>query len=131
MVGGNNPHAFGQVLVRLRKQKGLTQDELAARMGSTKRMISYFERHARNPGLATVIRLAEALGVPKEKLLVAGEAEGEDEPVMRSRMLQRAWQDAARLPLRDQQYLAKMIQALAEQKGLKAGDSSKGAGRKG
>jgi transcriptional regulator with XRE-family HTH domain len=125
-VTGNNPHPFGRLLVALRKQKGLTQDELAARMQTTKRMISYFERHAKNPGIATVERLATALGVPKEKLLERGGEEDRAGPAVRSRMLQRAWQDAARLPLRDQQYLAKLIQGLVEQNGLKPRPAAKG-----
>jgi transcriptional regulator with XRE-family HTH domain len=85
MAAWVNPHAFGQILVRLRKQIGLTRDELAERMGSFKRMTSYFEPGKTRPSY----------------------------------------------PLRDQQYLAKMIQALTEQKGHKERPGGKGSSGRG
>ncbi len=54
----------------LREKKGLTQDELARRVGVTKAYISLLESGARtNPSLDVLRRLAKALGVPLTKLL--------------------------------------------------------------
>ncbi|TNE39477.1 MAG: XRE family transcriptional regulator [Alphaproteobacteria bacterium] len=58
----NNPPAVGQTINRLRKEKHLTLDQLAAVCGVSKSMLSQIERNETNPTLATVWRLAEALG---------------------------------------------------------------------
>ena len=109
---------LGQLLVKLRKQKGLTQIQLAEKMGTTKRAIAYYEKQMNNPAIGTVEMLAEALGVPKEKLLGLSKKNAEEEtPLAQSRMLQQAWPLATELPLKDQQYLAKMIRTLAAQNG--------------
>ncbi|MZR31767.1 helix-turn-helix domain-containing protein [Sneathiella litorea] len=59
----NNPPAVGATVNRLRKEKHLTLDQLAAVCGVSKSMLSQIERNETNPTLATVWRLAEALGV--------------------------------------------------------------------
>ncbi|MCF8469141.1 MAG: XRE family transcriptional regulator [Sneathiella sp.] len=58
----NNPPAVGATINRLRKEKHLTLDQLAAVCGVSKSMLSQIERNETNPTLATVWRLAEALG---------------------------------------------------------------------
>jgi transcriptional regulator with XRE-family HTH domain len=59
----NTPPAVGATINRLRKEKQLTLDQLAAVCGVSKSMLSQIERNETNPTLATVWRLAEALGV--------------------------------------------------------------------
>ncbi|MAL78266.1 MAG: DNA-binding protein [Sneathiella sp.] len=59
----NNPPAVGATINRLRKEKQLTLDQLAAVCGVSKSMLSQIERNETNPTLATVWRLSEALGV--------------------------------------------------------------------
>jgi len=56
------PPAVGQTINRLRKEKQLTLDQLAAVCGVSKSMLSQIERDETNPTLATIWRLAEALG---------------------------------------------------------------------
>jgi transcriptional regulator with XRE-family HTH domain len=112
---------FGSVLVKLRKQRGLTQAQLAEKMGTTKRAIAYYERSMKNPSIGTIVKIAEALGIQKEKLLKTPNAKNGKEdalPIARSRMLQKAWETATKLPMKDQQYLAKTIQTLAAQNRL-------------
>ncbi|WP_373086528.1 helix-turn-helix domain-containing protein [Sneathiella sp.] len=58
----NTPPAVGKTINRLRKEKHLTLDQLAAVCGVSKSMLSQIERNETNPTLATVWRLAEALG---------------------------------------------------------------------
>jgi transcriptional regulator with XRE-family HTH domain len=109
---------LGQILSKMRKQKGLTQEQLAEKMGTTKRAIAYYERKMTNPSIATIEMLAKALEVPKEKLLGLGKKKVEVEiPIAQSRMLQQVWPMAVDLPIKDQQYLAKMIRTLAAQNG--------------
>jgi transcriptional regulator with XRE-family HTH domain len=61
---------LGAVVRRLRKQRDLTQEQLAARAGLTQGHLSRLEAGERpNPGAVTLKRLARALDVPLEELL--------------------------------------------------------------
>lgn len=50
-------------LVEYRLNSGLTQQQVAHRIGINHTAISAFEHHRRNPGLEAVIRYADALGL--------------------------------------------------------------------
>ena len=60
---------FGQRLAAARKAKGITQRELADRLGNTREMVDYYERRAVNPALEVVRGCAKALNVPVIELL--------------------------------------------------------------
>lgn len=53
----------------IREWRGLTQDELAKRAGTTKGYVSQLETGYRRPGHKLLYRLAKALDVPPEMLL--------------------------------------------------------------
>ena len=58
---------FGDTIRELRKQKGLSQEELAGLCGLHRTYIGGVERGERNVGLMNVLRIAYALRVsPKE-----------------------------------------------------------------
>ena len=59
---------FGDILKQLRKQRGLSQDELAALLGTTKQVISRYETKQRVPRLSVVAQFAAKLGVPLSAL---------------------------------------------------------------
>ena len=69
----NTPPAVGQNINRLRKEKQLTLDQLAAVCGVSKSMLSQIERNETNPTLAIVWRLAEALGESLDDLIKGSE----------------------------------------------------------
>lgn len=50
-------------IIRLRKERGWSQEELADRAGLHRTYISGVERGVRNPTITVVARIAEALGV--------------------------------------------------------------------
>lgn len=54
--------AFGRVLLRLRKERGLSQETLAGEAGLQRKYISLLERAEYQPKITTVFKLAEALG---------------------------------------------------------------------
>jgi ribosome-binding protein aMBF1 (putative translation factor) len=56
-------YEFGVLARALRKAAGLTQKELAARMGTTASAIARLEAGGTSPTFATLERLAAALGV--------------------------------------------------------------------
>lgn len=61
---------FSHGLKKLRQQKGLTQEEVAKRVGVTKPYIAMLESGARkNPSLDVLKRLAKALKVEISDLL--------------------------------------------------------------
>ena len=55
---------FGDTLRQLRKERGLSQDELAALLGTTKQVISRYETKKRVPRLSVVAEFAQKLGLP-------------------------------------------------------------------
>ena len=58
------------MLKTLRETKGLTQEALARKAKVTRPYITMLERGTKkNPSLATLRRIAKALGVPVEQLL--------------------------------------------------------------
>ena len=64
----------GRTFARLRRYKGLTQEEVAARSGFSQQYISSLERGRRNPTVITLYELAQALEVSHVELVMADEA---------------------------------------------------------
>jgi transcriptional regulator with XRE-family HTH domain len=60
---------FGARLTQLRKAAGYTQVELAQALGTTQRMIAYYESRAEKAPAALLPQLAEALGVSTDEIL--------------------------------------------------------------
>ena len=58
------PVTFGASLKRLRMERGLSQEDLARRLGTSKQAISRYENGARVPKISTVSALAAALAAP-------------------------------------------------------------------
>jgi transcriptional regulator with XRE-family HTH domain len=63
--------SFAENLHRLRKEAGISQEELGARAGIQMADISRYEGAHRDPRITTVARLAEALEVRIAELLEA------------------------------------------------------------
>lgn len=63
------PHVLASNVYRLRKDRGLTQEQLAEAVGVRQPRIAEVERGDANPRLDTLSRLAFALGVPVAALL--------------------------------------------------------------
>lgn len=60
---------LGARIAALRKEKGMTQLELAQQMGVTDKAVSKWERDLSCPDINTIPRLAEVLGVSLEDLM--------------------------------------------------------------
>ena len=60
---------FGEKLRKLRKQRGISQEELAGRAGLHRTYVSSVERGERNVSLETIERLARGLGLPMGDLM--------------------------------------------------------------
>ena len=68
---------LGTMIAELRKQHGMTQLELAEKMGVTDKAVSKWERDLSCPDINSLPNLAEILGVSVEELMqIKKEAEG-------------------------------------------------------
>lgn len=61
----------GKNFARLRREKGLTQEQIEERSGFSQQYLSGLERGRRNPTVITLYELAQALGVSHVALVVA------------------------------------------------------------
>jgi transcriptional regulator with XRE-family HTH domain len=66
MIGNET---FGQRLARIRKAKGYTQVELAAKLGIIQVMVSDYERDKLRPYHEMIVRLSKALQISADELL--------------------------------------------------------------
>ena len=60
---------FAQNLIRYRKQRGLSQGDLAQASGISRRMVAHYETHASEPPIEKIEALAKALGVRASQML--------------------------------------------------------------
>jgi len=60
---------FGQRFARLRKEKGLTQDDIAGHIGISAQAVSKWENDISSPDISALTDLADLLGVTTDVLL--------------------------------------------------------------
>lgn len=60
---------FGQKMQKVRKEKGITQEALAAKLSMHRTYIGLIERGERNPTIRTLYKIAKALEVSASDLL--------------------------------------------------------------
>lgn len=60
---------LGEMIANLRKEKGMTQLELADKMGVTDKAVSKWERDLSCPDVNSIPQLAELLGVSVDELM--------------------------------------------------------------
>ena len=65
----------GRNFARLRREKGLTQEQVEERSGFSQQYLSSLERGRRNPTVITLFELSQALGVSHVELV---KPEGEE-----------------------------------------------------
>ena len=70
-----NLSAFSETLSRLRRERGLTQAELGARLGISKSAVSMYECGNREPELDLLRAMADLFGVSESVLLGRRESE--------------------------------------------------------
>jgi transcriptional regulator with XRE-family HTH domain len=106
---------FGPRLARIRRERGITQVELAEAIGSIQVVISNYERGKARPYADTVARIAEALGVTTDELL--GRTPLPESGLQRSRRFLRRLKLVEELPRRDQDALLRTIDAFLSARG--------------
>jgi len=69
---------LGETIYRLRKEKGLSQEELGKLVGVSNKAVSKWETYEANPDITLLPLLAQALGVTADELLTDIKAEKDD-----------------------------------------------------
>ena len=70
---------MGEIISALRKEKGMTQKELADQMGITDKAVSKWERNLSCPDVTTIPHLAEVLGTSVDTLMAVQPKEQPEE----------------------------------------------------
>lgn len=99
---------IGQRLARLRKEKGLTQVELAERLKINQSMMSDYERDVIRLHGELIVQLTQILGVSADELLGL-KGETKKNGTVKNRRLLRQVQALDKLSKRDQQALLRTI----------------------
>ena len=69
---------FSQIFKQLRLEKGLTQQELADKLGITDKAISKWERGISFPDISMLIPISKVLEISLYDLLTGGEDNGQE-----------------------------------------------------
>ena len=99
---------IGQRLARIRRERGMTQVELAEQLGVAQPVVSDYERGELRLHGELIVKLTRLLGVSAEELLglEKGRSNG---ATVKNRRLARRIQEIEQLPRRDQQALLRTI----------------------
>ena len=113
------PPTFGQRLAELRRLRGLTQVQLAEKLNSTQRAITYYENEASYPPVDTIIELAKILGVTTDELLGVrnGKVSTDATDMSRDPELRRLWrkfQQIARWSEKDRNAVIRIINTMTK-----------------
>lgn len=76
------PVAFGDRLRQMRREMGLTQDEFAQKLGTSKQVLSRYETNQRIPKVTQARKYADKLGVSLDYMLGTTDAEAAYEELL-------------------------------------------------
>lgn len=105
--GRETQETIAQRLARIRRERGMTQVELAQRLGVAQPVVSDYERGELRLHGQLIVKLSQILGVSSEELL--GLKKAPTNGVLKNRRLLRRLEAIERLPRRDQQALLRTI----------------------
>jgi transcriptional regulator with XRE-family HTH domain len=111
---------FANRLYRLRIERGLTQMELAAAIGSSQRALSRYETVAEFPPASVIVDLAKALRVSADELLGLKAAKPAKQDAPEERRLWKKFRQVLDLSEKDRRAIIRMINSLSAAKPGKA-----------
>ena len=104
--------SFGERLSALRTPRGLTQVDLAIAMGTTQRVISYYETKGELPTPDFLVALVRILGTTADELLGIKPAKLGPDNTPEQRRLWKRFQRMESLPEKDQRAVIRLINSL-------------------
>lgn len=108
--------SLGQRVARLRKERAITQQELAERIGTIQVLVSDYERDRIRVTAEMVVRIAEALEVTADELLGMKKAKLSGTPKASRRLLRRV-ERVEQLPPQQQATLLRTIDTFLKASG--------------
>lgn len=111
----NNEESIGERLARLRRERGITQAELAQKLDLAQPNISDYERGILRLNADLILKIAQILKVSSDELLGLRQPKPGRAP--RDHKLTRRLQEIERLPRRDQEALLRTIDAFLSKSG--------------
>jgi transcriptional regulator with XRE-family HTH domain len=103
---------WGGRLAELRKAAGFTQEELAAEIAVSRRMIAYYEAESEHPPTALLPKLARALRISADELLGIAPAKKTARPG--DNRLRRRLQQIEKLGAREKRQVLQVLDAFLE-----------------
>lgn len=106
---------FGQRLAELRRERGVTQVQLAEAIGSNQRLISYYENVADYPPAGVIAEIARALDVSADELLGIKRSRKAASRVPEDPEARRVWrkfQQVLALPEKDRRAVIRLVNSL-------------------
>jgi transcriptional regulator with XRE-family HTH domain len=111
---------LGLRLSLIRKDRQLTQVELAEAVGVTQAMISFYEKGVTEPSASVLVALARELGVSTDELLgLSKPAKKEPGHNRQNIRLLRKLRQAEKLPTKERRAVVQFIDALIERQQLR------------
>ncbi len=104
---------FGQRLCELRERAGLSQQQLAERVGVSQRAYSYWERYSVTLRPDQLLKLASALSISVEELV--GSAQAKRKGAGPAGKMRQLFEEASKLPRSKQQQIAAVLEAFIAQ----------------
>ncbi|CAN5274606.1 hypothetical protein BH10PSE19_BH10PSE19_09700 [soil metagenome] len=102
--------AIGERLAQLRKERGITQKDMAKQLDVTQSMVSDYENGVFRIHGDLIIRLAKVLNISADELLGLDKTEGAQYTIQNKRIFKKL-RDIDQLPKRDQEALLRTINA--------------------
>lgn len=106
---------LGAHLAALRINAGLSQVDLAQRVGVLQQTIAFWEQTDKPPRSEILLKLAEALDVTVEALLAENGVAAVKKKGGPNGKLRKIFEDASRLPRRQQEKIAEFVSAFINQ----------------
>jgi transcriptional regulator with XRE-family HTH domain len=108
--------SFGSRMIQVRKEKKMSQDELAKALGATPTTIGRYERDEVKPTIDVVKKLADVLDTTGGYLL----GETEDRELLKDPSMMKRLNDIAKFPDQDKQCILYALDAMINNVKLKA-----------
>lgn len=118
--GRSGTHTLGVRLRQLRQARGLTQTELARKVGVTQRVVTYYENEAATVSADLLAKFAKVLGVSADELLgTPAKPSAATELLPQSLRLWRKLKQVEALPPTERRQIVQLIEAFVERSELK------------
>jgi transcriptional regulator with XRE-family HTH domain len=102
----------GARVARLRKERGITQKEMAEKLGISQPHVSFYENGQLRLHAEVLAKISRILGVASDEILGLASPRKSSSPTIGARKFSRIFLQVGQLPERDQRAVARLISSL-------------------